>query len=56
MEVLKIHDELNLGSIMCDYDYIFSNAISEWIDFSRPETIEAGFDKCIFTYQFKTND
>lgn len=53
MEVLQSHNESELGSIMCDYDYIFSNAISEWITFERPQTIEAGDAKCTFSYQFK---
>lgn len=39
-----------LGPILCDYDSILADALENWIEFTRHETIASGDKRCTFRY------
>ncbi len=47
-EIFAANDHPELGPILCEYDYILMDAISEWIRFERTKTIADGNDRCDF--------
>ncbi len=55
-DVFKAHEETDLAPILCSYDDIFAEAVSEWITFKRPKTIADGYDYCQFIYFPKNNN
>lgn len=52
-EVFKVHNELALAPILCNYDEIFAEAVDEWILFTRPKMIAEGDNYCEFKYKLK---
>ena len=55
-DVFKAHGETDLAPILCYYDDIFAEAVSEWITLKRPKTIADGYDYCQFIYFPKNNN
>ena len=55
-EIFKIHNELSIASILCNYDEIFAEAVKEWISFTRPKIIAEGDDNCEFCYKLKVKE
>ena len=49
-EVFKKFGREDLGPIMCEYDSIIADNVSEWVRFEREETIATGCDKCTFQF------
>lgn len=49
-EVFHKFGRKDLGPIMCEYDSIIADNISEWVRFERDETIADGFPRCTFRY------
>jgi hypothetical protein len=47
-EVFKANGRSELGPILCEYDYILMDAISEWSRFERSETLANGDARCNF--------
>lgn len=52
-ETLKKRGYEHLGPILCNYDYLLTEGIDEWITFSREETIANGAEKCDFFFSPK---
>ncbi len=50
-EIFKEFGREDLGHILCEYDNILAENVSQWISFNRDETIAAGSDKCLFRFQ-----
>ncbi|MHA1944916.1 MAG: L-2-amino-thiazoline-4-carboxylic acid hydrolase [Candidatus Hodarchaeales archaeon] len=49
-EVFRKFGREDLGPIMCEYDSIIADNVSEWVRFEREETIATGCDKCTFRF------
>jgi len=49
-EILKANGHPELGPILCEFDYIISEATSKWARFEREETIADGFPRCTFRF------
>ena len=49
-EVFKKFGREDIGPIMCEYDSIIADNVSEWVRFEREETIASGCDKCTFRF------
>jgi hypothetical protein len=49
-DILREAGKPELGPILCDYDNILANAVVNWIEFTRHETIATGDKRCTFRY------
>ncbi|WP_455140630.1 L-2-amino-thiazoline-4-carboxylic acid hydrolase [Candidatus Hodarchaeum mangrovi] len=49
-EVFKQFKREDLGFIMCEYDSIMADNITNWVRFEREETIAEGYKRCTFRY------
>ena len=49
-EMLNRNGRPELGSILCEYDHIFSDAVKSWVRFNRDETIADGDSRCTFRF------
>ena len=49
-EILKANGHPELGPILCEFDYIISEATSKWARFEREKTIADGFPRCTFRF------
>jgi hypothetical protein len=49
-EVFKQFDREDLGPIMCEYDSLVAENVSQWVQFERKEIIAEGFPRCTFRY------
>jgi hypothetical protein len=49
-DILREAGKPELGPILCDYDSILADAIENWIEFTRHETIASGDKRCTFRY------
>jgi hypothetical protein len=47
-EIFKANGHPELGTILCEYDYILMDATSKWVRFRRTETIADGNVRCDF--------
>ncbi len=47
-DILKANGHPELGPILCAYDHILMDAISQWVRFERTETIADGYSRCDF--------
>ena len=49
-EIFDQNGRAELGSILCEYDHIFSDAVRSWVRFKRDETIADGDSRCTFRF------
>ena len=49
-DILREAGKPELGPILCDYDNILADAVANWIEFTRHETIATGDKLCTFRY------
>lgn len=49
-DILREAGKPELGPILCDYDNILADALENWIEFTRHETIASGDKRCTFRY------
>jgi len=54
-EVFKEEGYLELAPLLCQYDFILAESISDWVEFQRDETIAEGFNRCTFRYFKKSS-
>lgn len=50
-KIFKLNGFEELGAILCEYDYLISDNLKQWIKFERTETIATGFNRCNFRFQ-----
>ncbi|MHA2100300.1 MAG: L-2-amino-thiazoline-4-carboxylic acid hydrolase [Candidatus Kariarchaeaceae archaeon] len=53
-DIFKLNNHEDLGPILCEYDYLISDNLNEWIKFDRTKTIASGDSICNFRFQTKT--
>lgn len=53
-EILEANEHPELGPILCEFDYIISEATSKWARFVIEETIADGYPRCTFRF-FRVN-
>ncbi|MHA1934362.1 MAG: L-2-amino-thiazoline-4-carboxylic acid hydrolase [Candidatus Thorarchaeota archaeon] len=49
-DIFRKNGRAELGSILCEYDYILSANVTDWVRFERDETIADGYPRCKFRY------
>jgi hypothetical protein len=49
-EILRESGKPELGPILCEYDSLLAEAVQNWIEFTRHETIARGDKRCTFRY------
>jgi hypothetical protein len=47
-EIFEANGHPELGPILCEYDYLLMDTVSDWIRFERKETIADGNERCDF--------
>ena len=49
-DIFQKNGRAELAPILCEYDYILSKNVIDWVRFVRDETIADGYPRCKFRY------